>query len=85
MPGNGCVESFDGGMRGEPLAAEAFNTPAEAKALVERRRARRNAARPHPSPGCGSPAPEAAMPSAPSPPGSPDPPGPAQPRATTIH
>ena len=82
---NGYVESFNGKMRDELLAAEAFNTLAEAKVLIERWRVHYNTARPHSSLGYRSPAPEVAMPSAPSPPGSPNPPGSAQPRATTIH
>jgi hypothetical protein len=35
MPGNGYVESLNGKLRDAPLNAEAFNTPAEAKVLIE--------------------------------------------------
>ncbi len=82
---NGYVESFNGKLRDEPLDAEAFNTIAEAKVLIERWRVHHNTARPHSSLGYGPPAPEVVMPDTPMPPGRPGPVGPAQPLTALLH
>ena len=81
---NGYVESFNGKLRDELLDAEAFNTLAEAKVLIEQWRRHYNTARPHSSLGYRSPAPEVAMPDAP-PPGRPGPTGSAQPLVAVLH
>ena len=59
---NGYIESFDGELRDELLDCEVFDTLLEAKVLIERRRVRYNAVRPHSSPGYRPPAPEAIVP-----------------------
>jgi transposase InsO family protein len=82
---NGYVESFNGKLRDELLAAEVFNTLAEAKVLIERWRKHYNTVRPHSALGYRPPAPEVVVPRAPSPPSSPSPAGSAQPQATTLH
>ena len=82
---NGYVESFNGKLRDELLDAEAFNTLAEAKVLIERWRRHYNTARPHSSLGYRPPAPEVVMPGGLAPPSGPGPAGSAQARAATIH
>lgn len=59
---NGCSEPFNGTLRDEPLNREPFMTLREARVLVERRREQYNRMRPHSSPGCRPPAPEACEP-----------------------
>ena len=82
---NGYVESFNGKLRDELLDAEVFNTLAEAEVLIERWRRHYNTARPHSSLGYRPPAPEVAMPDAPTPPGRTGPIGSAQPLAAVLH
>jgi putative transposase len=83
---NGYVESFNGKMRDELLAAEAFNTLREAQVLIERWRRYYNTARPHSALGYRPPAPEVVVPKKGlAPPGGPGPAGSAQPRAPTLH
>lgn len=77
---NGYVESFNGKLRDELLNAEAFNTLAEARVLIERWRVHYNTVRPHSALGYRPPAPEVVMapvllpPMRPGPTGSPQPP-----------
>jgi hypothetical protein len=78
------VESFNGKLRDELLAAEIFNTLAEAKVLIEQWRVHYNTTRPHSSLGYRPPAPEVTMPRAPAATG-PGPAGSAQPAMATIH
>lgn len=82
---NGYVESFNGKLRDELLNAEAFNTLAEARVLIEQWRVHYNTARPHSSLGYRPPAPEVLMPDAPTPPGRPGPAGSAQPLTAVLH
>ena len=77
----GYVESFNGKLRDELLDAEAFNTLAEAKVLIERWRRHYNTERPHSSLGYRPPAPEVVVPSVTPPPSRPGPIGSAQPAA----
>ena len=46
---NGYIESFNGKLLDELLDGEVFDTPPEAKVLIERWRARYNTVRPHSS------------------------------------
>ena len=62
---NGCVGSFNGKPRDELLDTEVFNTPAEAKVLIERWRRHYNTVRPHSSLRYRPPAPEVLLTSAP--------------------
>jgi len=82
---NGYVESFNGKLRDELLAAEIFNTLAEAKVLIEQWRVHYNTTRPHSSLGYRPPAPEVIMPRAPAAASGPGPAGSAQPAIATIH
>ncbi len=59
---NGYVESFQGKLRDELLAREAFDTLWETQVLVERWRRHYNTIRPHSSLGYRPPAPEAIEP-----------------------
>ena len=59
---NGYVESFNGKLRDELLAREAFDTLLEAKVLIERWRQHSNTIRPHSALGYRPPAPEARQP-----------------------
>jgi hypothetical protein len=61
---NGYVESFNGKLRDELLAREAFDTLLEAKVLIERWRQHYNTIRPHSALGYRPPAPEAMQPCA---------------------
>ena len=61
---NGYVESFNGKLRDELLAREAFDTLLEAKVLIERWRKHYNTVRPHSALGYRPPAPEARQPCA---------------------
>jgi putative transposase len=62
---NGFIESFNGKLRDELLAREAFDTLLEAKVLIERWRLHYNTIRPHSSLGYRAPAPEAIVPQMP--------------------
>jgi transposase InsO family protein len=62
---NGCVGSFNGKPRDELLDTEVFNTPAEAKVLIEQWRRHYNTVRPHSSLRYRPPAPEVLLTSAP--------------------
>ncbi len=84
MPGNGCAESFNGELRDELLEAEASDTLAEARVLIERRRRHYNTARPHGALGYRPPAPEVVIPGVPMPPRRPGPAGSAQPPAAML-
>ncbi len=55
---NGYVESFNGKLRDELLACEAFNSLAEARVLIEQWRKHYNTVRPHSALGYRPPAPE---------------------------
>jgi putative transposase len=57
---NGYIESFNGKLRDELLAREVFDTPLEAKVLIERWRKAYDTVRPHSS--LGTPAPESRRP-----------------------
>jgi len=57
----GRVESFDGRLRDGLLNAEVFNTPAEARVLIEGWRGHCDTVRPHSSPRYRPPAPEALL------------------------
>jgi transposase InsO family protein len=59
---NGYIESFNGKLSDELLDGEIFDTPLEAKVLIERYRVRYNTVRPHSSLGYRPPAPEAIVP-----------------------
>jgi len=59
---NGYIESFNGKLSDELLDCEVFDTPLEAKVLIERWRVRYNTVRPHSSLGYRPPAPEAIVP-----------------------
>ena len=59
---NGYVESFNGKLRDELLAREAFDTLLEAKVLIERWRQHYNTIRPHSALGYRPPAPETLQP-----------------------
>jgi transposase InsO family protein len=59
---NGYVESFNGKLRDELLDREVFDTPLEAKVLIERWRRHYNTRRPHSALGYRPPAPEAIWP-----------------------
>jgi transposase InsO family protein len=61
---NGYVESFNGKLRDELLAREAFDTLLEAKVLIERWRQHYNTVRPHSALGYRPPTPEARQPCA---------------------
>jgi transposase InsO family protein len=61
---NGYVESFNGKLRDELLALEAFDTLLESKVLIERWRQHYNTIRPHSAPGYRPPAPETRQPCA---------------------
>jgi transposase InsO family protein len=61
---NGYVESFNGKLRDELLAREAFDTLLEAKVLIERWRQHYNTVRPHSALGYCPPAPDAMQPCA---------------------
>ncbi len=61
---NSYVESFNGKLRDELLAREAFHTLLEAKVLIERWRQHYNTIRPHSALGYRPPAPEARQPCA---------------------
>jgi putative transposase len=82
---NGYVESFNGKLRDELLNAEAFDTLAEAKVLIEQWRVHYNTARPHSSLGYRPPAPEVILPGTPMPPGRPGPAGSAQMSTAVLH
>ena len=82
---NGYVESFNGKLRDELLAAEVFNTLAEARVLIERWRRHYNTVRPHSSLGYRPPAPEVTMPRMPLAADSSGPTGSAQARTATMH
>jgi len=82
---NGYVESFNGKLRDELLAAEIFNTLAEAKVLIEQWRVHYNTVRPHSSLGYRPPAPDVIMSRAPAAATDPGPAGSAQPATATIH
>ena len=60
--GDGYIESFNGKFRDEFLDREVFDTPLEAKILIERWRRDYNTIRPHSALGYRPPAPEAIMP-----------------------
>ena len=75
---NGYVESFNGKLRDELLAAEVFNTLAEARVLIERWRKHYNTVRPHSALGYRPPAPEVILSRMPPPAGRPGPTGSAQ-------
>jgi transposase InsO family protein len=62
---NGYVESFIGKLRDESVQRGIFNTPSEAKVLVERWRGHYTRLRPHSALGCRPPAPEVIEPPAP--------------------
>ena len=79
------MESFNGKLRDELLNAEAFNTLAEARVLIEQWRVHYNTARPHSSLGYRPPAPEVVVSGTPMPPGRPGPTGSAQPPAAVLH
>ena len=59
---NGYIESFNGKLRDELLNGEIFDTPFEAKVLIERWRIDYNTHRPHSALGYRPPAPEAIEP-----------------------
>jgi len=59
---NGYVESFNGKLSDELLDREIFDTPLEAKVLIERWRQHYNSIRPHSALGYRPPAPEAIWP-----------------------
>ena len=82
---NGYVESFNGKFRDELLACEAFNTPAEAKVLIEQRRAHHDTVRPHSALGCRPPAPGIILPKVPALVPPPGPAGSAAGPATTMN
>jgi hypothetical protein len=79
------VESFNGKLRDAPLNAEAFNTPAEAKVLVEQWRVRHNTVRPHSPLAYQPPAPEVGGPTMPTPPRRSGPTGSHPPAAVVPH
>src|SRR3712207_1605113 len=85
MPGNGCVEGFDGELRDEPLDREVFSTPREAQVLIERWRRPHNPVPPRASLGFRPPAREVVVRGVTGPPGRPGPPGSAQPPAAMLH
>jgi len=58
---NGFIESFNGKLRDELLNREIFDTPLEARVLIERWRVHCNTVRLHSSPGYRPPAPEAVL------------------------
>ena len=81
---NGYVESFNGKLRDALLRMEVFNTPLDAKILIEQWRAHYNTVRPHSYSGYRPPAPEVIMLSTPMPPGRPGPTGSLPPSATML-
>ena len=85
MPGNGCVESFNGKLRDELLDGEVFSALREAQVLIERWRRHCNEERPRSAPGYRPPAPET-LGRGPIPkPAVSGPGGPAQPATATVH
>ena len=82
---DGSVESFNGKLRDELPGREVFDSPREARVLIERRRQHCNTARARSALGYRPPAPEAAMPMFPMPPPRPGPAGPAQPSSVMLH
>jgi transposase InsO family protein len=80
---NGYVGSFDGKLRDELLDCEVFNTPREARVLIERWRRHYNAVRPHSALGYRPPAPEAVI-AGPLPPRRSGPTGSAQPPTAML-
>lgn len=77
---NGYVESFNGKLRNELLGCEVFNSPAEAKMLIEQWPRHYNTVRPHSALGDRPPAPEVVLMIPPMLPGIPEPTGSAPPR-----
>ncbi|MEL6396647.1 MAG: transposase, partial [Planctomycetota bacterium] len=61
---NGYVESLNGKLRDELLDREVFETPLEARVLIERWRQHYNTVRPHSSLGYRPPAPQTVSPEA---------------------
>ena len=82
---NGYVESFNGKLRDELLAAEVFNTLAEARVLIERWRRHYNTVRPHSALGYRPPAPEVVLSKMPLSVGRPGPTGSAQGHAVLLN
>ena len=82
---NGYVKSFNGKLRDELLNAEVFNTPLEARVLIEQWRQHYNTVRPHSSLGYRPPAPEIVVSPRPMPSDRPNPTGSAPPLTPMLH